>query len=95
VFDDGCYVSEKGLVEVGDYCNLNEASVLQGHSLEEGLFKCDSIQLGRGCSIGTNAFVHYGVRIGDRAVLDPDSFLMKGEGVEAETTWQGNPAYSV
>ena len=30
--------------------------------------------------------------MGDRAVLDADSFLMKGETVEAHAHWRGNPA---
>ena len=39
--------------------------------------------------------MHYGVTMGDRVVLDPDSFLMKGEMLEANTTWRGNPAKAV
>ena len=37
VFDDGCSFFDKTLITVGDYCTLNEASLLQGHSLEEGV----------------------------------------------------------
>jgi non-ribosomal peptide synthetase-like protein len=92
VFDDGAYASEKRMVEIGDYCSLNEASVLQGHSLEEGVFKSDCIKLGRGCSVGVGAFVHYGASMDDNSTLDADSFLMKGESVEANSTWRGNPA---
>jgi hypothetical protein len=36
--------------------------------------------------------VHYGVTIGDGAVLDADSFLMKGEEVAEGEWWGGNPA---
>jgi tetratricopeptide (TPR) repeat protein len=36
--------------------------------------------------------VHYGVTMGDGAVLAPDSFLMKGEEVPPHTRWGGNPA---
>ena len=95
VFDDGCQYLEKTLIEIGDYSNLNEASTLQGHSLEEGVFKSDYIKIGNGCSVGVGAFVHYGVTMGDRVVLDPDSFLMKGETPEPNTTWRGNPAKAV
>ncbi len=92
VFDDGCRFYDKGLIEVGDYTNLNESCVIQGHSLEEGVFKCDYIKIGSGCTLGCAAFVHYGVTIGDNVVLDPDSFLMKGEILDPNTTWRGNPA---
>ena len=43
VFDDGCHFVEKSMIEIGDNANLNESSVLQGHSLEEGVFKSDRI----------------------------------------------------
>jgi non-ribosomal peptide synthetase-like protein len=95
VFDDGCRFFDKSLIEVGDYANLNEGSTFQGHSLEEGIFKCDYIKIGNRCSIGSAAFVHYGVTMGDNVVLDPDSFLMKGEIVDADTVWRGNPARAI
>ncbi len=95
VFDDGCFFIDKTLLEVGDFANLNEACVMSGHSLEEGVFKSDRIRVGDGCTIGAGAFVHYGVSMGDNVVLDPDSFLMKGESPDPGTTWRGNPARSV
>ena len=92
VFDDGCSFFDKSLIEVGDYSNFNELSVVHGHSLEEGVFKTDRIKIGKGCSIGLSAFVHYGVRMGDNVLLGADSFLMKGESPDSGTTWRGNPA---
>ncbi|HEX2804702.1 MAG TPA: hypothetical protein VHN80_00860, partial [Kineosporiaceae bacterium] len=38
------------------------------------------------------AMVHYGVTMGDGAVLAPDSFLMKGEEMPPGAYWGGNPA---
>ena len=38
------------------------------------------------------AFIHYGVTIGDDAVLGADAFLMKGERIAPATRWSGNPA---
>jgi non-ribosomal peptide synthetase-like protein len=95
LFDDGCTITEKTLVSIGDYCTLGEMSILQSHSLEDGTFKSDHIHIGHGCTIGGNAFVHYGVRMGDNAVLEPDSFLMKGEILAQNTTWRGNPARQI
>jgi len=92
VYDSSCSITERTLTEVGDYANLNEGCVLQAHSLEEGVFKSDTIRLGNACSIGPGAFVHYGVTMGDHVVLDADSFLMKGETLESYTGWRGNPA---
>jgi non-ribosomal peptide synthetase-like protein len=95
VFDCSHSVTERSLTAVGDHANLNEGCVLQAHSLEEGVFKSDTIRVGSGCSIGPGAFVHYGVTMGDRVVLDADSFLMKGEVLESHTGWRGNPAKMV
>ena len=92
VFDCSRSITERTLTEVGDYANLNEGCVLQAHSLEEGVFKSDHIRVGKGCSIGPGAFVHYGVTMGDHVVLDADSFLMKGEVLDSHTGWRGNPA---
>ncbi len=92
VYDGGCCITDRTLTQIGDLSNLNEGSVLQSHSLEEGVFKSDHIRLAEGCTLGAAAFVHYGVVMGERAVLDADSFLMKGEVLDPHTCWRGNPA---
>jgi non-ribosomal peptide synthetase-like protein len=92
VFDDGCAIPEKTLVRIGDHVSLNGGSTVQAHSLEDGTFKSDYIDIGRGSTLGTSAFVHYGVRIQEGAALDADSFLMKGEEVPARARYRGNPA---
>jgi non-ribosomal peptide synthetase-like protein len=92
VFDDGCYLTERTLVSIGDDAMLNAGSKIQCHSQEDGTFKSDRSAIGAGCTLGVGAMVHYGVTIGDGAVLAPDSFLMKGEEVPARARWGGNPA---
>ncbi|MGW1591509.1 Pls/PosA family non-ribosomal peptide synthetase [Streptomyces sp. NPDC002386] len=92
VFDDGCAITERTLVSIGDGSALNAGSVIQCHSQEDGTFKSDRATIGAGVTIGVGALVHYGTTIGDRAQLAPDSFLMKGEEVPPETRWEGNPA---
>ncbi|GGL82249.1 hypothetical protein GCM10010129_27550 [Streptomyces fumigatiscleroticus] len=95
VFDDGTYITERTLVAIGDDCTLGAGTKLQAHSQEDGTFKSDHITLGAGCTLGTGALVHYGVSMGDGAVLAPDSFLMKGEEVPAGAHWGGNPAVAL
>jgi non-ribosomal peptide synthetase-like protein len=95
VFDDGCGMPERTLVQIGDYCTLNEGSVLQSHSLEDGTFKSDRIRLGSGCTIGTGVLVHYAVDMADGGVVTPGAFLMKGSSAPAGTIWSGNPARPV
>ena len=92
VFDDGCSIIERSLVSVGSYCTLAAGSIIQCHSLEDGAFKSDHTVIGAGCTIGSAAFVHYGVTMGDGSAVDADSFLMKGENLPPEAFWGGNPA---
>ncbi len=92
VFDDGCAIPEKTLVTIGDHCTINAGTMIQCHSQEDGAFKSDSIVLGSGCTVGIGAVVHYGISMGEGAVLAPDSFLMKGEQVPPHAYWGGNPA---
>ncbi|OZM79357.1 Pls/PosA family non-ribosomal peptide synthetase [Pseudonocardia sp. MH-G8] len=95
LFDDGSDMSEKNLVTIGDDVVLNEGSVVQCHSQEDYAFKSDRISIGSGGTVGVNALVHYGVTMGDGAVLAPDSFLMKGEEVPPYAEWGGNPAREI
>ncbi|MBA2948010.1 Pls/PosA family non-ribosomal peptide synthetase [Streptomyces himalayensis] len=92
VFDDGCYLTERMLTTIGDDCTLNAGSKIQCHSQEDGTFKSDRSTIGDGCTLGVGSHVHYGVTMGDGAVLAPDSFLMKGEEVPQHARWGGNPA---
>jgi non-ribosomal peptide synthetase-like protein len=95
VFDDGCAITEKTMVTVGDHCTLNAGSKIQCHSQEDGTFKSDRVTVGAGCTLGVGALVHYGVTMGDGAVLAPDSFLMKGEEMPQHARWGGNPAREI
>ena len=95
VFDDGCVITEKTMVAVGDNCTLNAGSVIQGHSQEDGGFKSDYITIGAGCTLGVNSLVHYGTTMGDGAQLAADAFLMKGVEVPAHAWWGNNPAMEV
>ena len=92
VFDDGAAIIERSLTSVGDGATLNMACLLQGHSLEDGVFKSDRISIGPGCTIGTGAFVHYAVTMEDGSLLEHDSFAMKGSTIRPGSRWLGNPA---
>jgi non-ribosomal peptide synthetase-like protein len=92
VFDDGTFISEPTLTAVGDECVLNQTSIIQCDSQEDGTYKSGRATLGAGCTLGVGAFVHYDVTMGDGAELAADSFLMKGEEVPSRARWGGNPA---
>jgi non-ribosomal peptide synthetase-like protein len=92
LFDDGCGIPERTLVTIGDDCTLNGGAIIQGHSMEDGIFKADHTVLGSGCTVGVGALVHYGVAMGRDSELLADAFLMKGERVPDGARWGGNPA---
>ncbi|HEY1970962.1 MAG TPA: Pls/PosA family non-ribosomal peptide synthetase, partial [Pseudonocardia sp.] len=92
LFDDGADIPEKTLLTIGDDVTLNVNAHIQCHSQEDFAFKSDRITIGNGCTVGIGAMVHYGVTLGDRAVVAPDSFVMKGEDVPPDGYWGGNPA---
>ncbi len=94
VFDDGCIIPEKTLVTIGDDAVLNAGSVIQCHSLEDGIFQSGPTVVGAGACVGIKAFVHFGVTMGEGAVLDADAFLLKGEEIAPHGHWRGNPASS-
>ena len=48
VLDLGCSMPEKTLVEIGDHATLNEGTIIQCHSLEDGVFKSDRTVIGSG-----------------------------------------------
>jgi len=95
VFDDGCSMPERTLVSIGDDCTLNEGCTIHPHTLEDAVFKSDYVAIGDGCTIGTNAFIDYGVIAGAGSTVDPDSFLMKGTRIAPNAHWRGNPATEV
>ncbi|WIG16258.1 Pls/PosA family non-ribosomal peptide synthetase [Kocuria rosea] len=92
VLDDGCYIPERTLVSVGDDCTLNVLSIVQCHSMEDGAFKVEGTTVGARCTLGANSFVHYGAVIGDGALVEADSFVMKGTEIPPTSTFGGNPA---
>lgn len=96
LYDPGAGIIDKTLVSIGDDCALKEGTVIQGHSLEDGTFKSGRIVLGDRCTVGVEAFVHYGVTMGDGSTVEADAFLlMKGEDVPDNTSYVGNPAREV
>jgi len=92
VFDDGVFISEPTLTVIGDECVLNQQSIIQCDSQEDGTYKSGPATIGARCTIGVGAFLHYGVTMGDGSVLAADSFLMKGETIPPRARWGGNPA---
>ena len=67
---------------------------MQGHLFEDRVMKTGRVFIGEGCSVGANAIVLYGTRMGKGSSLGLQSLMMKGEEFEAKTHWHGAPATS-
>ena len=93
VFDDGCDIPERTLVthrrRLHDQRpDLAAVPLAGGRHLQVR----PRHRWATAAPIGVAAWTHYGVTLGDGAVLAADSFLMKGEEVPAGARWGGNPA---
>ena len=93
----GAYIHTTGLIEfdlvtVGDYCCINQDSVLQTHLFEDRVLKASNLTVGDWCDIGAYSIVLYDSRMEDHSHLDSLSLLMKGETLPANTAWAGIPA---
>jgi len=94
VFDDGAYFDEYTLITIGDYSTLNSFCVIQPHSLEETVFKSGRVKMGQGCTLGCASNLHYDITMGDFVAIEQNAFVMKGEIIDDDETWRGNPARS-
>jgi non-ribosomal peptide synthetase-like protein len=91
VYMDCTDLTEFDCVSIGDFCVLNDHSVLQTHLYEDRVMKVGRVSIGKGVSIGTGATVLYDTHVGDYARIGQLSVVMKGEVVPAHTQWAGIP----
>lgn len=87
--------SEFDLVEIGDRVVLNAGVVVQNHLFEDRVMKSSYLTLSDGCTIGNMGVVLYDTVVGEDAVLESMSLLMKGETMPARARWQGIPTVSI
>ncbi len=89
---ESTWLTEYDLVDIGDEVNLNADCTVQTHLFEDRVMKMDRIEIGSGCSVGTDSVVLYGSRMEPTSVLGDLSLLMKGEMLPEGTRWEGSPA---
>ncbi len=92
VYLDSAEFTEFDLVSIGDDAVLNIESTIQTHLFEDRVMKMSTVEIGKRCSVGSCAVVLYGSKMGDGAVLEELSLVMKGESLPADTRWQGTPS---
>lgn len=92
VFLDTIFISEFDLVKIGREASVNYNSTMQTHLFEDRVLKMDYLVIGNMSSVGNGSVVLYDTFIEEGASLGNSSLLMKGETLEAYTTWHGNPS---
>jgi len=79
-------------VRLGDDVLLGPDCTLQTHLFEDRVMKMSTVELGDGCTVGTDAVVLYDTRMEAGSALGDLSLLMKGESLPEGTRWVGSPA---
>ena len=92
LYDEGMDIPEKTIVTIGDHATINGGTIIQCHSLEDGVFKMDGTTVRNDITLGVGAFIHYGITMEDGAEVESDSFLMKGTEIPPGGRYGGNPA---
>ncbi len=92
VFLDTVFISEFDLVRIGREAAVNYNSTMQTHLFEDRVLKMDYLILGNRAGVGNGSVVLYNTYIEEGARLGSNSLLMKGEILEAYTSWHGNPS---
>jgi amino acid adenylation domain-containing protein len=72
---------------------INERSLIQCHTLEDGVFTSAHTTVGAGATLGVEALLGYGVTTDGQAVIGLDSFPMTGEEVASRSASVGNSAW--
>jgi non-ribosomal peptide synthetase-like protein len=91
VYMETTEITEFDLVHIHSDSALNFGSTIQTHLFEDRVMKMSVVEIGKSCTIGAMSVVLYDSKMGNHAVLDGLSLLMKGETLPACTKWQGSP----
>ncbi len=92
VYMDCTDLTEFDCVTIGDFCVLNDHSVLQTHLYEDRIMKVGRCEIARGVSVGPGTTVLYDTHVGEFAQLGQLTIVMKGESIQAHSKWAGAPA---
>ena len=79
------------LLAIGADSSINADSNLLGYTVEDGLLKIGSINIGERCFVGTRAAVRENTVMEDDTALEDLSLLPRGTTIPAGETWVGSP----
>ncbi|NUU18746.1 amino acid adenylation domain-containing protein [Cellulomonas humilata] len=85
------WLPEADLVTLGDAATVNRGCVLQTHLFHDRVMSMDTVELGRGASLGPHGVVLPAARLDDGARVGPASLVLRGDAIPAGSRWTGNP----
>lgn len=88
------YMPEPDLVEMGDRCIIDCASVVC-HLNTRGNFELAKIKMANNVTLRTRSRIQQGVQMESGSMLLEKSLAMTGEVIESDCIWQGAPASRV
>jgi non-ribosomal peptide synthetase-like protein len=91
IFMNTTDITEHDMVSIGDDTAMNEDSGPQTHLFEDRVMKVGAVKIGKRTSIGSRSIILYDSEIGDDVELEALSLVMKGETLQAGSTWTGSP----
>lgn len=91
----GGKILEPYLVEIGDYTQLGEDTLVIAHTVERGVVTLGPIKIGNNVTIGVKTVIMPGVEIGDNAIVGAISIVTKNTKILPGETWIGAPAKKI
>jgi acyl-CoA synthetase (AMP-forming)/AMP-acid ligase II/acetyltransferase-like isoleucine patch superfamily enzyme len=85
------YMPEPDLVEMGDRCVIDCASIIS-HLNTRGNFELSKIIMGNNVTLRTRSRIQQAVHMEENSMLLEKSLAMTGEVIEADSIWVGAPA---
>ena len=91
-FIDSTDITEFDMVSIGEHAVLSHDCGPQTHLFEDRVMKIGPVTIGARAVVGARAIPLYDTVMGDGSYLAPQSLLMKGEELPADSRWSGAPA---
>ncbi|MEO6309957.1 MAG: Pls/PosA family non-ribosomal peptide synthetase, partial [Leifsonia sp.] len=91
VWCESYWLPEADLITLGDGASVNRGCVVQTHLFHDRVMSLDTVEMGRGATLGPHSVILPAAMIGADATVGPASLVMRGEFVPESSRWAGNP----
>jgi carbonic anhydrase/acetyltransferase-like protein (isoleucine patch superfamily) len=88
-------LSDFDFCKIGDRVTVHPGAAVQAHTFENRLLKRDFITIGNDVEINSNAVVLQDTLVRSRVVVHAATLILKGDTLDTNTRWRGNPAQLV